>query len=149
MSCRQLNNCDALCVWLQRLKSFSGLAQLLPAHSLEPFQELIFFSTGLLKLSSEQSLPIDALFKLIKPFRNTVIRIRAQLFLFSSAIYLGHVSAYLDLVVFNCLLDVSYRNNFNSSWKPVFMPLILYLYKSSTNFSHYVLIFQILEQITG
>ena len=84
------------------MKSFSGLAQLLPTHSLEPFQELIFFSTGLLKLSSEQSLPIDALFKLIKPFRNTVIKgIRAQLFLFSSAIFLGHVSAYLDSVVFN------------------------------------------------
>lgn len=49
ISNREFHGYDALCVWLQSLKSFPAPAQLLFTYSLELFQEVILLSIGLPK----------------------------------------------------------------------------------------------------
>lgn len=61
-------------------------------------------------------------------------------------IWTRHVLNYLSST--GCLLDVSYKNN--GSWVPVSMSYVYSIStKASTNLSHYILIFQSSESITG
>lgn len=144
-----------MCVATEYEAIFPSPAPLLTTYSLQPFWEVIFLYIGLLKFSPCTLWTISYnwwcfeilkdLWKhyLIKKNQKGVVLISFCSFL---GIWTRHVLNYLSST--GCLLDVSYKNN--GSWVPVSMSYVYPIFtKASTNLSHYILIFQSSESITG